>query len=216
MKPSVAAFALALAYSTTAHAAVLNFNGGVTGSLLKYPTWVGSSLDQATEIDLHGNSWEGSNGLDPNDADVGGVSLSTTPIELTAIGLTAIPEVVSWNDDGDFFTATFDQITSIVRSPDRGGGAQLNVDFSGVVSDSEGLFTNDATTFDLSALDTFLGPNKVGELGFSVMSDGVPAFEVSPVAAAPTPEIGTLAMLTIGIAAMAGFGWKQRQARLAI
>ncbi len=213
---SIAALMIGLASASPSKAAVIDINGGLSAqnqNLL--PTWAGSSdLNGATEIDLHGNQWGVTNQLDPSDADIGGFMIST-PIELTVAGLTATPLVLSWNDSGDFFTETLDAITSIVRSGGSGGGTSLAVDFSGIVNDTAGLFVNDVGTFDFSALDTYLGNNRIGQFNFTEASDGVPFVGDGGnpvVGVGATPEISTLGMLMIGAFGLTYAGYR-RQAR---
>lgn len=229
---SVAALSIGLATARPASAAVTSFDysgSNSSSNQTKFPTWVGNDLAHATEIDLHGNQWAVTNQADPNDAAISGFTLST-PIELTSQGLLLTPEVLTW-DDGfvlgannpnghDSFTMTLTAITSHTLHG-SGDGSSINVDFSGVVNDQLGLFVNDAATFDIFALDTFVGNNKIGIFNFSAASDGIsltPPVIVGgdPSGGAPaTPEAATWLMIGIGLVSMAWMG-KRRTNRLAV
>ena len=203
-----------VALPLSAHAAVININGGISNSTSNnsLPTWVGSALNTATAIDLHGNQWSLSNELNQNDTTLSGFQLST-PIELTAQGLQATPEVLSWNDNGDVFSETLTQITSITPGGQIGAaGGSLAVDFSGTVSDTAGLFKNDVATFDFQSVDSFAGNNRIGSFNFSDQSNGIPLVISGGGdpngGAAPTPEAATWLMVGIGLLSV---GWMAKR-----
>ena len=196
-----------------ARAAVIDFGAAVAGGAV---TYVGSSLDQSTLLDLDEATLlvteiaaGDASGLALFDTIM--LSAATVPVSSQIIygsgtgpGPLGADVILSWPIGGsgsDAFTETLTTVASINRS----AANEIVITLSGTVSDTDGVFMDSPVTLILSATQAG-GPGQSIVASFSNTSQVAPA----------VPEASTWAMMALGFGGLGYAAARRRRARTAM